>query len=68
MTGAPTLGIAGALSIGLPLLLLQFVICIALLVAVVGPKFASIYEGAKVKTTSTQIAQLKTASDTNTCA
>jgi putative membrane protein len=32
MTGAPTLGIAGALSIGLPLLLLQFVICIALLV------------------------------------
>ena len=32
MTGTPTLDIAGALGSGLPVLLLQFVICIALLV------------------------------------
>jgi general secretion pathway protein G len=37
---------------------------IALLVAVVGPEFAKIFDGAKVKTTNTQIAELKTALDT----
>jgi general secretion pathway protein G len=34
---------------------------IALLVAVVGPKFFDLYEGSKAKTTTTQLANLKTA-------
>ena len=41
MTGTPTLDIAGALGSGLPVLLLQFVICIVLLVVGV----ARLYEG-----------------------
>jgi general secretion pathway protein G len=37
---------------------------IALLVALVGPRLFSLYDGAKAKTTNTQIANLKTALDT----
>lgn len=37
---------------------------IAMLVAVVGPRLFALYDGAKAKTTNTQIANLKTALDT----